>query len=544
MRNSLMTTGSENGARSWIGAGVFGLILLFFMPAMVLGKQLGRGPKIVFLAGHKSHGPGAHEYEKDLRLLQSCLDDSKNVGPLRTELHLEGWPEDPRTLDDADCIVLFSDGADQNEASHPLLVGERLKVIERQMDRGCGLVIQHYATILPRRVESQFLQWVGGYFDYESGPPAGKWYSKIQWATTVPELASPNHPIVRGIRPFRLKEEYYYRMRFAEETKGWTSILKTAIPEEKQPQVVAWAMQRPDGGRGFATTCGHTHANFQLLDFRKLHLNAIVWCAGMDVPPGGVESSVPAAWEFAEEPPTLDRAHETALKNSLRALIVTGDEHPAHKWQETSLALREILWRDARFLVDVTHDPEYLARCSLKDMDYDVIVWNYCNWVNPGMSEKAQEAFLAYMKDGGGLCLVHFADGAFHFSLPEAPPSDWPAWRQLCRRVWNHKGASGHDAYGPFRVEISDSEHSITRDMEAFETRDELYFRQEGQLPIKVLATARSRTTGKDEPMAWVNPDGQGRVFQTLLGHSVESVRNEGASELILRGCLWAAGAR
>ena len=524
-----------------IGIAVLGLMLLFFMPAVVSSEQSCRARKIVFLAGRKSHGAGAHEYEKDLRLLKICLENSKNVGLLQIELHLEGWPEDPRTLNDADCIVMFSDGADQQETRHPLLVGDRLKIIEKQMDRGCGLVLQHYATIVPRRFESQFLKWVGGYFDYETGPSAGKnrWYSQIKTVTTMPKLGNPNHPIVRGIRPFRLREEYYYRIRFPKAFQGWTPILKTPIPDEKEPQVVAWAVQRSEGGRGFATTCGHWHSNFQLSDFRKLHLNAIVWCAGMEVPPGGVQSSVPAIWKFAEQSKTLDPDQEEAANNALRALIVTGEEYPSHKWQKTSLSLRRILWRDARFQVDITHDPEYLSRCKLKD--YDVLVWNYCNWAHSGLSEKTRDAFLTYMKGGGGLCLIHFANGAFHFSLPNAPASDWPAWRRLCRRVWNHKVASGHDAYGRFLVEITDTKHQIVRDMKAFETQDELYFRQEGELPIQVLATARSRVTGKNEPMVWINPDGAGRVFQTVLGHCDESINNKGTSELILRGCLWAA---
>src|SRR6266571_2230056 len=102
--------------------------------------------KVVFLAGKKSHGPGDHEYEKACRLLAHCLETSSNVKGFRPEVHLYGWPEDPKTLDDADCIVVYSDGADHNEADHPLLVGDRISVIQKQMKRGCGLVLLHYST--------------------------------------------------------------------------------------------------------------------------------------------------------------------------------------------------------------------------------------------------------------------------------------------------------------------------------------------------------------------------------------------------------------
>ena len=64
------------------------------------------------------------------------------------------------------------------------------------------------------------------------------------------------------------------------------------------------------------------------------------------------------------------------------------------------------------------------------------------------MSDKSKEAFVRYLKDGGGLIVVHFANGAFHFSLPKAEESDWPEYRKIVRRVWNHKGKSGHDRFG------------------------------------------------------------------------------------------------
>ena len=108
------------------------------------------------------------------------------------------------------------------------------------------------------------------------------------------------------------------------------------------------------------------------------------------------------------------------------------------------------------------------------------------------------------------------------------------------RRVWDHKADSGHDPYGEFTVEITSSKHPITNNFYKFETIDELYFRQAGDAPIHPLATAHSKVTGKDEPMAWAYEVGDGRVFQTLLGHSSDSIHH--AANLIQRGCTWAAG--
>ena len=52
-------------------------------------------------------------------------------------------------------------------------------------------------------------------------------------------------------------------------------------------EVLAWAYERSDGGRGFGCTGAHFHANWANDDFRKLMLNALAWTAGLDVPSAG-----------------------------------------------------------------------------------------------------------------------------------------------------------------------------------------------------------------------------------------------------------------
>ena len=53
----------------------------------------------------------------------------------------------------------------------------------------------------------------------------------------------------------------------------------------------AWAYQRPSGGRGFGWTGGHYFSNWQHDDYRKAMLNAIVWVAGVGIPPGSAVST-------------------------------------------------------------------------------------------------------------------------------------------------------------------------------------------------------------------------------------------------------------
>ena len=265
-------------------------VLICFVGGCADNSRMVKPKKIVFLAGEKSHAPKTHEYEKGLRLFKSCLESSGDVGNIQAELYPNGWPSDPGTLDGADCIVLYSDGSDAKEDAHPFLVDERMEIIARQMKRGCGLVVIHYSTIVSsKKAGEEFLEWVGGYFDYENGTGPRNWYSKIQFAETMTQLASPGHPISQGVRPFRLNEEYYYNMRFREDDARLIPILATPIPGEPDVQTVAWAVQRRDGGRGFVFTGGHMHSNWYLPDLLKMMLNGIVWSAKINVPQGGVE---------------------------------------------------------------------------------------------------------------------------------------------------------------------------------------------------------------------------------------------------------------
>jgi hypothetical protein len=53
-----------------------------------------------------------------------------------------------------------------------------------------------------------------------------------------------------------------------------------------------WAVERPDGGRGFGFTGGHFHDNWGNDPFRKVVLNALLWIAKAEVPSDGVDSKI------------------------------------------------------------------------------------------------------------------------------------------------------------------------------------------------------------------------------------------------------------
>ncbi len=153
----------------------------------------------------------------------------------------------------------------------------------------------HYAVEVPAdRGGPELLEWIGGY--YEKG------YSiNPHWTARIDEL--PDHPITRGVEPFEINDEWYFNMRFPADASGVQKILQGTPPDESRRtkaaaehpgrvETLAWAIERPDGGRGFGFTGGHFHANWGNDQFRKLILNAIVWTAGGEVPDSGISSTV------------------------------------------------------------------------------------------------------------------------------------------------------------------------------------------------------------------------------------------------------------
>lgn len=254
--------------------------------------------KIVLVAGRPSHGPGDHEFNAGCLVLEKCLNQVPGV---KSVVYNNGWPKEPNAFDGADAILLFMDGG----GGHPAIQADHLKVLGDLMKKGVGLGCAHYAVEVPKdKGGPEFLDWIGGYYEtaFSTNP---------LWEADIKEL--PKHAITRGVKPFKLRDEWYFNMRFRPDKKGVIPILvakpsdetrqgKSASPRGPYSHIVAasghdevlmWATERPDGGRGFGFTGAHVHANWSNDDFRKVVLNALLWLAKMEVPVDGARSTLP-----------------------------------------------------------------------------------------------------------------------------------------------------------------------------------------------------------------------------------------------------------
>ncbi|MBT5020126.1 MAG: ThuA domain-containing protein [Planctomicrobium sp.] len=268
-----------------------------------------------------------------------------------------------------------------------------------------------------------------------------------------------------------------------------------------------------------------------------------------------------------------------------KALIIDGqNNHGA--WPKTTFMMKSYLEETGLFSVDIARTKytwqgeDLLKKYPLEGFEstpkpkaepdpdfkpdfsqYDVVVSNFGYGAAPWPQE-TQEAFIKFVKGGGGLVIVHAADNSF---------GDWKEYNQMIGiGGWggrNEKsgpyiylddegklvrddspGAGGHHgSQHEFSVITRDKDHPITKGMpmEWMHSKDELYaqLRGPGQ-NMQVLATAfaspKHGGSGRHEPMLMVIKFGEGRVFHTPLGHADYSQECIGFKVSLQRGTEWA----
>jgi len=249
---------------------------------------------------------------------------------------------------------------------------------------------------------------------------------------------------------------------------------------------------------------------------------------------------------------------------TLRALLIDGQNN--HDFKSTTPHLKKVLEETGLFTVDVATAPAKggdMITFKPKFSDYRVIISNYSGqpW-----SQETMDAFVAYVRGGGGFVSVHAADNSF------------PNWKEYNEMIaiggWEGRnersgpylrlrdgkfthdttpGAGGHHGQQhAFVMDTRQPQHPIMAGLPAqwMHAKDELYDRLRGPAQnVTVLASALSTKesggSGEHEPLLMTIGFGQGRVFHTAIGHNngkdITAQKCVGFITTLQRGTEWAA---
>ncbi|MEY2408658.1 MAG: hypothetical protein QOF48_1328 [Verrucomicrobiota bacterium] len=534
------------------------LFLAFALFAGWAANGAGADKKLLLIAGNPSHGYMEHEYRAGCLLLQKCL---AHTPGLSVTVASNDWPKDPAAFDGVDAVFMFCTG----EGGHPAARPERLKLLGDLMSKGVGFGTCHYGVEVEKnKGAAEFLEWQGGYFE-------AFWSVNPHW---TPNFTSfPDHPIARGVKPFAIRDEWYYHMRFVDGMKGVTPIL-TAVPPDStrgrpgvldahggnpevqkhpgEPEHVMWAYQRPNGGRGFGITGAHYHKNWVDDNFRKVVLNALLWITQLEVPAGGVESAVTPG----ELMQNLDP--KSPPKPSRKIVFVAGKpSHPPgmHEFRAGSLLLQSCL-RKVPDVTSVVYSNGWPENESAFDGANAVVIYADGGAGNPAIQGNHAKVLGKLAEKKVGLGFMHYG--------VEIPSTNGGA--QLLSWIggyYEHQ-YSVNPIWSPEFKTFPD--HPVSRGVQPFSTRDEWYFNmrwpgeKQGITPILVAVPSAEVREGpyvyprgpyphiveakdREETLMWVyeRPAG-GRGFGFTGGHTHANWGDPNQRKVVLNALVWLAG--
>jgi len=252
-------------------------------------------PTIVLIGGKKQGYPaGEHDFPDGILTLERLI----KASPAFTGANVAvksfpvGFPKNLADIDDASVIVLYdglTDGPDGR--INPLQTPAIRQEVGKLMARGVGLVALHQSLALAGpNSDLPLVDWLG--------------VSRIEndrATEIVPvKIAAGSHPIARGLKPFDYHDEFYTTIATGTSVTPILSAKvhtqfrgpKGVFEDPARTVPIAWAHERPDGGRAFAFSGMHYLTTLDDPQVRKLLLNAILWTAHVEVPSDGATANV------------------------------------------------------------------------------------------------------------------------------------------------------------------------------------------------------------------------------------------------------------
>lgn len=236
-----------------------------------------------------SHARTTHEYFAGMNLLAKLLRSQAKLETIVVSADGD-WRDGPQLLERADAAVLFvAEGAKWVSAN-----AARLTAFRELTKRGGGLVALHWGT--GTKSAEPIEPFVSLFGACHGGPDR-----QFKVLDVTPELANDTHPILRGVKPVSVHEEFYFALKLIAKTGGVTRTESESamtpllrIPVGNEHPAVAWSWERPDGGRSCGFTGLHFHGNWKHESYRRLLAQATLWSLKRDVPATGISVDVDA----------------------------------------------------------------------------------------------------------------------------------------------------------------------------------------------------------------------------------------------------------
>ena len=253
-------------------------------------------------------------------------------------------------------------------------------------------------------------------------------------------------------------------------------------------------------------------------------------------------------------------------KPTTRSKVIIVDGFSNHDWKQTSAVIKWLLEGTGRFEVDVTTIPLDSVAWALWNPDfepYDVVIQNTNNIYKPALKwpEQAQKKLEEYVKEGGGLYILHSANNAFPDweeynkmiglgwrSADMGVALEVDAQRNLLRYERGEGKGTGHGDRFDALIQVM-NRHPINKDYpDAWKTvNTEVYSFPRGHAEnLTILSSAYDSTdTKKVWPVEWVVSYGNGRVYNSSMGHLwhgevyPESYRCVGFQTTVIRATEW-----
>jgi type 1 glutamine amidotransferase len=228
-------------------------------------------------------------------------------------------------------------------------------------------------------------------------------------------------------------------------------------------------------------------------------------------------------------------------KTSDKITVLIVDGFSNHNWQQTTHVVKNILENSGLFDVSVSTAPakpdaEEWKSWNPQFSKFDVVIQNTNNIFNKKIKwpRCVQKELEKYVSTGGGLFILHSANNAY---------ADWPEYNLMIGLGWRKTsegvalqvtenneikvipvGEGKNTYHGPRNDEVIHiiKNHPINKGFpKAWKTPDmELYkFARGPAKNLTVLSYATDEETGINWPVEWVVKYGNGRVYNSSMGH-------------------------